>query len=66
MNHVAIFFLVVITLGLYLLLSFLELATIQSNLLGWFLLLTGIFYFIGVMIVYWIRRAKPGKIEVNS
>lgn len=55
MSHVAIFFLVVLTLGLSLVLSFLGFATIQSNLLGWFLLLAGLVYFFGVIIVYWIR-----------
>ena len=55
MSRVAIFFLVVITLGLSLLLCSLGFATIKSNLLGWFLLITGIAYFFGVIVVYWIR-----------
>ena len=58
MSRIAIFFLVVITLGLSLLLSFLGLATIKSNLLGWFLLVSGLVYFFGVIIVYWVRRIR--------
>ncbi len=58
MSHLAIFFLVVITLGLSLLLAFLGLATLPSNLLGWFLFLTGLTYFLGIIVVYWIRRIR--------
>lgn len=58
MNHIAIFFLVVLTLGLSLLLSLLGFETIKSNLLGWFLLVSGLVYFFGVIIVYWIRRIR--------
>lgn len=58
MNRVAIFFLVVITLGLSLFLSLLGFATLKSNLLGWFLLITGLTYFFGIVIVYWIRRVQ--------
>lgn len=58
MGRIAIFFLVVITLGLALLLSFLGFVTIKSNLLGWFLLITGLIYFFGVIVVYWIRRIR--------
>lgn len=58
MSRVAIFFLVVITLGLSLLLSFLGWMTMGRNLLGWFLLVTGLVYFFGVIVVYWIRRIR--------
>ncbi len=58
MSRLAIFFLVVVTLGLAILLALLGWATIQSNLLGWFLLITGLIYFFGVIIVYWIRRIR--------
>lgn len=54
MSRAAIFFLAVVTLGLAVLLSLLGWATMQSNLLGWFLLLTGLIYFFGVVIIYWI------------
>lgn len=58
MSRFAVFFLVVITLGLAILLALLGAATIQSNLLGWFLLISGLVYFFGVIIVYWIRRRR--------
>ncbi len=67
MSQPAIFFLVIITLGLATLLSWLGWATLPINLLGWFLLITGLSYFVGVIIVYWIRRIRfwhpqaPGK-----
>jgi protein-S-isoprenylcysteine O-methyltransferase Ste14 len=57
-SRAAIFFLVVMTLGLALLLSLLGFATLKSNLVGWFLLITGLIYFFGVIIVYWIRGIR--------
>ncbi len=58
MSRLAIFFLVAFTLGLSLLLALLGLLTFQGNLLGYFLLTTGLIYFLGVVIVYWIRGIK--------
>lgn len=58
MSRAVTLFLAVITLGLAILLSLLGLATIQSNLLGWFLLISGLIYFFGTVIVYWIRRIR--------
>ena len=58
MSRLAIFFLVAFTLGLSLLLALLGLLTFQANLLGYFLLTTGLIYFLGVVIVYWIRGIK--------
>lgn len=55
MNGITSFFLVVVTLGLSLLLSLLGWLTIQTNWLGWFLLISGLIYFLGVIVVYWIR-----------
>ena len=70
MSRKAIFFLVVLTLGLSILLALLGLVTIPSNFLGWFLLVSGSIYFFGVVIVYWVRRiqfwrptAKGGMIK---
>jgi len=57
-SRASIFFLVVLTLGLAILLAWLGWATIQNNLLGWFLLITGFVYFFGVVIVYWIRKIQ--------
>ncbi len=58
MSRMAIFFLVVITLGLTVLLALLGLTTLRSNLLGWFLLISGLVYFFGIVIVYWVRRIR--------
>jgi len=58
MNRLAIFFLVFVTLGLAILLAFLGYMTIRSNLLGWFLLITGLVYFFGIIVVYWMRRIR--------
>ena len=58
MNRLAIFFLVFVTLGLAILFSFWGYMTIQSNLLGWFLLITGLVYFFGIIVVYWMRRIR--------
>ena len=58
MGGIVIFFLVVITLGLSILLSLLGWLTIPSNLLGWFLFVSGLIYFFGVIIVFWVRRIR--------
>lgn len=58
MSRYAIFFLVFITLGLAILLALLGYMTIQSNLLGWFLLISGSICFFGIIIVYWVRRIR--------
>ncbi len=58
MSRRAVFFLTVIILGLTFLLSLLGWATIRSNMLGWFLLITGAIYFFGIIIVYWIRGVR--------
>ena len=71
MSRLVIFFLVLVTLGLSLLLAFLGLATVHSNLLGWFLLISGLIYFFGVIVVYWVRgirfwRPKAGGEAVKE
>lgn len=58
MSRSAVFFLVVVTLGLCLLLSLLGWLTIPANLLGWFLLISGLIYFFGIIVVYWIRGIR--------
>lgn len=58
MSRSAIYFLVFVTLGLAILLACLGWATLQANLLGWFLLITGMTYFFGVVIVYWVRGVQ--------
>lgn len=51
-------FLVFITLILAALLAALGVLTMRTNLLGWFLLISGCVYFFGVIIVYWMRGVK--------
>src|SRR3990172_3889337 len=58
MNRAAIFFLVVFALGLAFIIGWLGWATAQTNLLGWFLLLVGAAYLVGVVIVYWFRKER--------
>ncbi len=58
MSRAAIFFLVVFALGLAFVIGWLGWATVQTNLLGWFLLLVGAAYLIGVGIVYWLRKER--------
>jgi protein-S-isoprenylcysteine O-methyltransferase Ste14 len=57
-SRTGVFFLVIVTLGLEILLALLGCATISSNLLGWFLLITALTYFFGIVIVYWIRGIR--------
>lgn len=56
MSRAAIYFLVIVTLGMAILLAWLGWATLRFNLLGWFLLSTGLAYFLGVIVFYWVRR----------
>lgn len=58
MSRAAIYFLVFITLGMAIFLAWLGWATLPANLLGWFLLITGLAYFFGVIVVYWVRRIQ--------
>ena len=51
-------FLVIFTPGLAICLAWLGLATLPTNPLGWFLLLTGSVYSAGVMLVVGIRRRR--------
>ena len=75
MSRWAVFFLVLVALGLSILLFILGLVTAKTNLLGWFLMVTGFVYFFGVIFVYWIRKiqfwgprtgGKPLKEERND
>lgn len=58
MSRIAIYFLVVFALGLAFVMGLLGWVTLQTNLLGWFLLLVGAAYLIGVVIVYWFRKER--------
>jgi protein-S-isoprenylcysteine O-methyltransferase Ste14 len=56
MSHIAIFFLLFVAPALSLLLALLGLETLNQNLLGWVLLIVGIAYPAGVIIVYWFQK----------
>ncbi len=58
MSRIAIFFLLVIAPLLAMLLALLGVETVFSNPLGGFLLLVGLAYLIGIVIVYWIRKER--------
>src|SRR5512147_827181 len=56
MSRIAIAFLLFVAPALSLVLALLGLETLNQNLLGWALLLVGITYPVGVVIVYWFRK----------
>jgi protein-S-isoprenylcysteine O-methyltransferase Ste14 len=58
MRRPAVFFLVVMALGMAIVLAWLGWLTAESNLLGWFLLMVGFMYFFGVIFIFWIRRVQ--------
>lgn len=57
MSRTLVFFLVIGTLGLAILLTTLGVMTLP-NLMGWFLFISGLMYLFGVLIVYWFRRIE--------
>lgn len=58
MNRFAILFLMVAAPALAICLALLGLETLQENLLGWFLLVTGIIYAAGIVISHYIREER--------
>ena len=58
MSRPATIFLLIVAPGLAILLALLGLETLRSNLLGWFLLLTGIVYTVGILIDGYIRKEE--------
>ncbi len=58
MSRVAKYFLLVIAPALAILLALLGLETLRANPTGWFLLLVGLAYAIGVIIVYYVRKER--------
>lgn len=65
MSRTAIFFLLLVAPALSLILALLGLETLNQNLLGWILLLVGIAYAAGVVIVYWFQKKAfwQGSVE---
>ena len=58
MSRLASIFLLIVAPGLAILLAILGLETLHSNLLGWFLLLTGIVYTVGIVIDAYVRKEE--------
>lgn len=58
MRQIGVFFLLIITLIMAMLLALLGVETLTTNFLGWFLLLMGVVYIAGVGILYFIRRER--------
>ena len=56
MNRVAVFFLLIVAPALALVLGVLGLETLKDNLLGWVLLVIGVAYPAGAVILVWIRK----------
>ena len=58
MSRPATIFLLIVAPGLSILLVFLGIETLHTNLLGWFLLLTGIVYTVGIFIDGYVRKEE--------
>ncbi len=58
MSRIAVFFLLVVTPVLAVLLALLGVETLPTNPLGWFLILVGVSYLSGIGIVCFIRRER--------
>jgi protein-S-isoprenylcysteine O-methyltransferase Ste14 len=68
MSRIGIFFLLVITPALAVLLALLGAATLRANPLGWFLLLIGVVYAAGMVITAYMRRGSfwESQLEGNT
>lgn len=66
MNRIAKTFLLIFAPALAILLALLGLATLHSNLLGWFLLLVGVVYAAGVIIVFYVRKGQFWDSTLNG
>ena len=60
MSRPATIFLLIVAPGLAILLVFLGIETLRTNILGWFLLLTGIVYTVGIAIDAYVRKDEFG------
>ena len=56
MSRLAVFFLMIVAPAMAICLALLGLETLRNNILGWFLLVTGVAYPAGGVIYYFIRR----------
>jgi protein-S-isoprenylcysteine O-methyltransferase Ste14 len=58
MSRVAVLFLMIVAPALAICLALLGVETLRTNLLGWFLFLTGIMYAAGIVIVGYVRKVR--------
>jgi hypothetical protein len=66
MNRKAILFLLAIVPALAIVMALIGVETVGTNLLGWFLLMTGIICAAGIVIVAYIRRETFWESQVNG
>jgi protein-S-isoprenylcysteine O-methyltransferase Ste14 len=66
MSQIAKFFLLVVAPILAMLLALLGVETLPANPLGWFLLLVGVVYTAGVVIVYTVRKDRFWESPLNG
>jgi protein-S-isoprenylcysteine O-methyltransferase Ste14 len=66
MNRKVLLFLLAIVPALAILLALIGVETLGSNLLGWFLLMTGIICAAGTVIVAYIRRERFWESQING
>lgn len=66
MNRVVKVFLLVFAPAMAIALALLGLETLPSNPLGWFLVLVGIVYALGVIIAYFVRRNQFWESSING
>lgn len=66
MTRITQIFLLVFAPALAILLALLGLGTLQANPLGWFLLMVGVIYAVGVMIAYYVRKERFWESSVSE
>ncbi len=66
MSRLAIFFLMVVAPALSICLALLGLETLRENVLGWFLLVTGVVYAAGIVIAVFIRREQFWEAQLKG
>ncbi|HEX8992047.1 MAG TPA: isoprenylcysteine carboxylmethyltransferase family protein [Anaerolineales bacterium] len=66
MSPIAVLFLRAITPGLGVLLGLLGFATLDANILGWFLFLAGLLYAAGTVILVYVRKVEFWEPQVHA
>ena len=66
MSRSATIFLLIVAPGLAILLVFLGIETLRTNALGWFLILTGIVYAVGIAIDGYVRKDEFWRAKQNG